>query len=140
MLVIELLPELDGDDMVEGECEGVAEEDADGIDGVGFSVAEDVGEATPENVATGVDVGIYDTIVIVIPVDSVSLSDEKAIVAGATTTCGEGITDPEPVKTFPEAVPMRRKSQHPSVEKAPKVTRIYPVALVTVCLQLILAK
>jgi hypothetical protein len=70
----------------------------------------------------------------------VSLSDEKAMVAGATITCGEGITDPELVKTFPEAVPIRRKSQHPSVEKVPKVTRIYPVALVTVCLQLMLGE
>ena len=58
MLVIELLPEVDGDDIVEGVCEGVAEEHADGIEGVGLIVAEDVGEATPENVATGVDVGI----------------------------------------------------------------------------------
>ena len=58
MLVIELLPEADCDESVECDCEGVAEEDADGIDCVGFTVAEGVGEATPENVATGVDVGI----------------------------------------------------------------------------------
>jgi hypothetical protein len=65
----------------------------------------------------------------------VSLSEEKAIVAGTATTWGEGTTDPDPVKTFPEDVPIRRKSQHPSVVKPTKVTSIYPVALATVCLQ-----
>jgi len=75
---------------------------------------------------------------ILIPVDSVSLSEENAIVAGACTTCGEGMTDPEPVKTFPDEVPIRRKSQHPSVENEVKLTRIYPVALKIFCLQFIL--
>lgn len=65
-----------------------------------------------------------------------SLSDVNAIVAGTATTWGEGTTDPEPVKTFPAAVPIRRKSQQPSVVNPIKVTRIYPVALATVCLQL----
>ena len=75
----------------------------------------------------------------VIPVSSVSPSEEKATVAGAAMTRGEGTTDPDPVKTFPEAVPIRKKSQHPSVVKPMKVIRIYPVLLVIVCLQLILA-
>jgi hypothetical protein len=37
-------------------------------------------------VTVGVDVGIYDVIVIMIPVDSVDPSVTKAIVAGAATT------------------------------------------------------
>jgi len=76
---------------------------------------------------------------IVIPVNSVSLSDVNAIVAGTATTWGEGTTEPDPVKTFPAAVPIRRKSQHPSVVNPTKLTSIYPVALVTVCLQFKLA-
>jgi hypothetical protein len=115
--------------------EPLTEGDRDGIEGEGFAVPEDVDEATAEAVATGVDVGIYDTIVMVIPVNSVSLSDVNAIVAGTATTWGEGTTDPEPVKTFPADVPIRRKSQHPSVVNPIKVTSIYPVALETVCLQ-----
>jgi hypothetical protein len=46
------------------------------------------------------------------------------------------MTEPEPEKTLPAAVPIRRKSQHPSVENPVNVTRKYPVALLIICLQL----
>ena len=73
-----------------------------------------------------------------IPVDSVDPSVIKAIVAGAATTRGGGTMLPDPLKIFPAAVPMRKKSQHPSVEKSEKVTKMYPVGLVIVYLQFIL--
>ncbi len=96
----------------------------EGKEGDGFAVFEGDGEVTPENVVTGVEVGMYETIAIVIPLASVSLSEEKASVAGVTMTIGEGITEPEAENILPDAIPIRRKSQHPSVSNLVKFTRI----------------
>jgi hypothetical protein len=70
-----------------------------------------------------------------IPEDTSLPSLIKVNFAGETTTIGEGIVEPEAVKNTPVDVPIVKISQHPSVENSVKVTKRYPVELVTLYLQ-----
>ena len=69
------------------------------------------------------------------PVDVSLASLTKENFAGETTTRGEGRVEPEALKNTPADVPIVKISQHPSVENSVKVTKRYPVELVTLYLQ-----
>ena len=83
----------------------------------------------------GVDVKIYETIVIFTPVNVVSLSLVNESVTGVATTRVSKVCVPEADNTLPPEFPMRKKSQHPSVENEVNVIKLYPVALFILYLQ-----
>jgi hypothetical protein len=60
----------------------------------------------------------------------------KEIVNGVATTRGSRVCVPEADKTLPPEFPIRKKSQHPSVANDTNVSKLYPVGLFIVYLQL----